>query len=521
MRTLNLTRNKYLNGVNTRMYDTNEIINQSVKDLSRRLHEQGDASVNGNTPKPNDSVEEPKRSDFSSNIDMLDQLMVSPISAEEEERRKRAASAVEGIGHLGNVMNAFSNLIHVRRGAPNQELPTVPTSDLDKFEDRVRDNRARYMQSRMMLENADKSEYQNAWDRWNAKQQQDLANERYNREWEYKLENDKKAQEIADRTYELQKKSQEQANSLAWAKFNEDKKLNDARILGGYYNRGTSSRGGSKSGDSITLKTPSGNFVDVDMNKLNESALEQYYREYIPEEVKKEYPIRSTMDKDARITQYKAALGYAIRNSEKAAEDLVKSGVGTLHQQEEAAQEQSQSQNEDNTPPSMRANAQKPDAVDADNVPPSMKVNANVMQQQSNDGSPIVEEETPEQATEHIDAYEQIANKRKQQLEEEANYYPNIKKKQIENHQNLIKEVESLQNEVNSLKPKFRTKEELEKWIIDNQLTTMQAANVRAMWHDEMMAYKEKQRELDRKRNALAKKEPLNISKNNEYLAKN
>lgn len=68
-----------------------------------------------------------------------------PISQEEEERRKRGASAVEAVGHLGNVLSSLSNLIFTGKGAPSQRLPVVPDAGLQKFEDRVSENRRRYV----------------------------------------------------------------------------------------------------------------------------------------------------------------------------------------------------------------------------------------------------------------------------------------------------------------------------------------------------------------------------------------
>lgn len=47
----------------------------------------------------------------------------TPLTEEELNKRKRAAMAVQGVGALGNVANAISNLIYVGKGAPSQELP--------------------------------------------------------------------------------------------------------------------------------------------------------------------------------------------------------------------------------------------------------------------------------------------------------------------------------------------------------------------------------------------------------------
>ena len=70
-------------------------------------------------------------------------LFQKPISQEEEERRKRAASVATGIGHLGNVLSSFSNLAFAGE-APSQKLPTVADPKLQSYSDRLEAIRQRY-----------------------------------------------------------------------------------------------------------------------------------------------------------------------------------------------------------------------------------------------------------------------------------------------------------------------------------------------------------------------------------------
>lgn len=77
--------------------------------------------------------------------DIVEMYTKSPMSPEEEERRRKGASAAEAVGHLGNVLSSFSNLIFTGKGAPSQQLPSVPPPGLQKFEDRVAENRRRYV----------------------------------------------------------------------------------------------------------------------------------------------------------------------------------------------------------------------------------------------------------------------------------------------------------------------------------------------------------------------------------------
>jgi hypothetical protein len=66
---------------------------------------------------------------------------IKPMTAEEEEKRKRGAMSASAIAHLGNMMGALGNVINVNRGAVPQTSPTVKSPDTSSFEEKVRKQR--------------------------------------------------------------------------------------------------------------------------------------------------------------------------------------------------------------------------------------------------------------------------------------------------------------------------------------------------------------------------------------------
>lgn len=84
------------------------------------------------------------------------QNMLTPITPEEEQRRVRGAQAAQAIGHLGNVLSSFSNLVFTDKGAPSQTLPNVPDLNIRTFEDRIAEKRRQYIAGQMSARNNDR-----------------------------------------------------------------------------------------------------------------------------------------------------------------------------------------------------------------------------------------------------------------------------------------------------------------------------------------------------------------------------
>ena len=110
---------------------------------------------------PQASVVEPQMNDYQWNQRLYETLFQKPISQEEEERRKRAASVATGIGHLGNVLSSFSNLAFAGE-APSQKLPTVADPKLQSYSDRLEAVRQRYGAGYLAARQNDINNYQRA-----------------------------------------------------------------------------------------------------------------------------------------------------------------------------------------------------------------------------------------------------------------------------------------------------------------------------------------------------------------------
>lgn len=88
--------------------------------------------------------------------DFYQKNMEQPITPEEQQKRIRGAQAAQAIGHLGNVLSSFSNLVFTDKGAPSQTLPTVPDLNIKTFEDRIAEKRRQYIAGQMAAREQDR-----------------------------------------------------------------------------------------------------------------------------------------------------------------------------------------------------------------------------------------------------------------------------------------------------------------------------------------------------------------------------
>lgn len=94
------------------------------------------------------------------NQDFMTNVLEKPITPEQQAKRTRAAHAVAGIGNLGNVLSAFSNLAFAGK-APSQTLPQVPEAGaaVDKERRRWDTVRKDYVNGKLQGRSMDLKEY--------------------------------------------------------------------------------------------------------------------------------------------------------------------------------------------------------------------------------------------------------------------------------------------------------------------------------------------------------------------------
>lgn len=218
----------------------------------------------------------PVESDYTSGAEWFKSFASPPISPEEEERRKKAALAVEGIGHLGNIFSSISNLIYTGKGAPSQTMPQAPSSNIASFEDRIRRMRDNYNSARLQAINFDRNSFQQA-----------LKNYNVGLSAAYKVDNDrleaqrKAAKDAVDWAYkqgelEHKKKALGVKAALDSAKIEETKRNNNvrneiAKQRADTYGKYVEKAGGKGKKDYGKIRfvrtTGSGESKDYDLNK--------------------------------------------------------------------------------------------------------------------------------------------------------------------------------------------------------------------------------------------------------------
>ena len=322
------------------------------------------------------------------NQDLLNYLE-TPLTEEQRARRTRAAHAVAGVGALGNMLNAFSNLAFAGNAAPSQTLPKAPDAGAAVAKERERwDKVAKdYANARMQGRQMDLREWQMAQQAENervkglneAEKTRYQANvQRYGLEYQQardaiKDEQDKKRFDLEVEKFGFQKENARadralRARSIAIqeaANRREQEKHNDIMKNGGDYNYRSAGRGynsgAGKAAVGELMNSPSSSYrVNA---KLSVNEVHNLYNG-LPDDVKAgveaQYPTFNIMTPKEREDVERSAIASQIAQSDEYAQFLQRRGYLSPNQA-------SGDYGDDNTPPSRRA------ASGEDNTPPSRR----------------------------------------------------------------------------------------------------------------------------------------------------
>ena len=112
--------------------------------------------------------EAPVKDDYTWYSDLTREYSEKPVSIEDQEKRARAASAVQGIGALGNAFSAIGNMFGVGAYAPSQKIPDLydANKDINEYKDRATKARELYLRNAMQGHQLDGQEYDKAYGQW-------------------------------------------------------------------------------------------------------------------------------------------------------------------------------------------------------------------------------------------------------------------------------------------------------------------------------------------------------------------
>ncbi len=234
-------------GVSSPVADVDTHAAQSAANRNRRMVADQNEQPQEETPATETTApeeKEPQMSDYRWNQEVFNQLLQQPITPEEEERRKRAASAVMGIGHLGNAISALSNVAFAGK-APSQTIPKLEDPDYQTFSDRLRQQRSAYASGMLGARNADHNNYRAALQLYKQGKQaeanrllqrQKMAYDQAKDDRDFKYKANKDAAELGIKQAQLEenRRNHRASEAIAWtnAQTNKEYKANGGKSGG-------------------------------------------------------------------------------------------------------------------------------------------------------------------------------------------------------------------------------------------------------------------------------------------------
>lgn len=282
----------------------------------------------------------PKKSEYEFNTQFVKDLYGEDLeSVDEKNKRKRAATAINAIGHLGNALSAVNNMVWSGQHAPSQTLPTINNNMVQAYEDKYGARRKDYLNAIHAGRAADLQEFNQAYSRFNADRQ-------------YKLEKDKMAQgqERWNKTFKHTKEKdnkeinlKEEANEIAMTNANANLKRANAYATGRVDEDGNpiSGRGTKTEYGHLSVYNPTtGKAVPMTINwsRINDATLKQLYDRVGGPEIKEsdkqrdEYDITGTRGSsngvEAKRMAMRSYIGSVASTNPELYNYLVTQGIG-------------------------------------------------------------------------------------------------------------------------------------------------------------------------------------------------
>lgn len=217
----------------------------------------------------------PKKSEYEFNTQFVKDLYGEDLeSVDEKNKRKRAATAINAIGHLGNALSAVNNMVWSGQHAPSQTLPTINNNMVQAYEDKYGARRKDYLNAIHAGRAADLQEFNQAYSQFNADRQHQLAKDKLafgKEQLEYTKEKDKKDFGL-----------KEEANKIAMTNANANLKRAKAYVHGRVDEDGNpiSGRGTKTEYGNLSVYNPTtGKAVPMTINwsRINDATLKQLY----------------------------------------------------------------------------------------------------------------------------------------------------------------------------------------------------------------------------------------------------
>ena len=176
-----------------------------------------EALISGIEPKSNipstiDASRMPERPAINNDDNqlMLDDLITKPLTPEEVEARKRAATAVGAVGQLGNLISSYANLAGTTQGTAPMTIPGYQGPNIDSWQDKAIQRQKEYAN---IMNGLSAQEWEQAYkDREQAYKDREAARAQANADREYQLKADAAA-ENKRQFDENQKRLREQAEA--------------------------------------------------------------------------------------------------------------------------------------------------------------------------------------------------------------------------------------------------------------------------------------------------------------------